>query len=162
MPPVRIIYEGVPPLQGLPARSSVKTVHRTVFRALLTPTAKPVGFELTRGCSPLALPSCLFTHCVRFQGLPARSSVKTGHWPVFRALLTPSGAFGIRRMNRRTYFESVSVRSPAPWDAFLRYFVLCHCARICFFYYSCVSHGRDEPAAAAFSRKRRFPLLKAK
>ena len=72
------------------------------------------------------------------QGLPARSSVKTGHWPVFRALLThwiifraylthrtvfralltPSGAFGIRRMNRRTYFESDFVRSQAPMDTF--------------------------------------------
>ena len=147
-------YFPFPRFQGLPARSSVKTTQGLPARSVLKTT----------------------------QGLPARSSVKTGHWPVFRALLThwiifraylthrtvfralltPSGAFGIRRMNRRTYFESVSVRSPAPWDAFLRYFVLCHCARLCFFYYSCVSHGRDEPAAAAFSRKRRFPLLKAK
>ena len=30
--------------QGLPARSSVKTAHRTVFRALRTPIGTPLGF----------------------------------------------------------------------------------------------------------------------
>ena len=61
--------------QGLPARSSVKTVHRTVFRALRTPSRTPPRICL----SPF------------LQGLPARCSVRLCHWHNLRAFTAPGG-----------------------------------------------------------------------
>ena len=77
----------------------------------------------------------LGVHTQAAQGLPACSVLKMIHWIIFRAylthrtdfrvLLTPSGACGIRRVNRRTFFESDFVRSPA--------LVICYCVYLCFF-----------------------------
>ena len=63
--------------QGLPARSSVKTVHRTVFRALRTPNRGPLGGFACQACG--------------IQGLPARCSVRLCHWHNLRALTAPGG-----------------------------------------------------------------------